>query len=164
MLMINEELAAEVRAGVRLGVDVGSVRVGVAASDLTGTLASPVEVLRRARDGSDLDALVALAAEREAIEIVVGMPRSLRDRQGAAATAAQAYAVELAGRAAPIPVRLVDERLSTVQAQRALHATGHTVKSSRSRIDAAAAVVILQAALDQERETGEPAGEPVEAL
>ena len=159
--MIDGTVGAEVRAGVRLGIDVGSVRVGVAASDPTGTLASPVEVLRRARDGSDLDALAALASEREAIEIVVGMPRSLRDRHGPAATAAQAYAADVARRVT-IPVRLVDERLSTVQAQRSLHETGHTVKSSRSRIDAAAAVVILQAALDQERATGEPAGALVE--
>ena len=149
------------RPGVRLGVDVGSVRVGVAASDVTGMLASPVEVLKRDRKGSDLEALVALVAEREAIEIVVGMPRSLADRHGPAADAARDYAVALAARVAPTPVRLVDERLSTVQAQRSLHETGHTVKSSRGRIDAAAAVVILQAALDAERATGEPTGELV---
>ena len=149
------------RSGVRIGIDVGSVRVGVAASDATGTLASPVQVLQRDRRGSDLAAIVALATEREAIEIVVGMPRSLRDRQGAAATAARDYAVEVARRVAPVSVRLVDERLSTVQAQRALHETGHTVKSSRKVIDAAAAVVILQAALDSERASDEPAGEPV---
>ena len=150
------------RPGVRLGVDVGSVRVGVAASDPTGTLASPVEVLKRDRKGSDLDTLVALATERAAIEIVVGMPLSLRDRSGPAAAAARDYAVDLARRVAPTPVRLVDERLSTVQAQRALHETGHTVKSSRSRIDAAAAVVILQSALDSERATDKPVGEVVE--
>ena len=149
------------RAGVRIGVDVGSVRVGVAASDVTGMLASPVEVLKRDRKGSDLEALVALAVEREAIEIVVGMPRSLADRHGPAATVAHDYAVDLARRVAPTPVRLVDERLSTVQAQRSMHETGHTVKSSRGRIDAAAAVVILQSALDTERATGEPAGELV---
>jgi putative Holliday junction resolvase len=147
---------------VRLGIDVGSVRVGVAASDVTGTLASPVEVLRRRRDGSDLDELAALAAEREAIEIVVGMPRSLSDRDGPAVEAARSYAVEIARRVAPVPVRLVDERLSTVQAQRSLHESGHTVRSSRSRIDAVAAVVILQSALDTERTTGEAVGEQVD--
>ena len=147
---------------MRLGIDVGSVRVGVAASDVTGTLASPVEVLRRRRDGSDLDELAALAAEREAIEIVVGMPRSLSDRDGPAVEAARSYAVEVARRVAPVPVRLVDERLSTVQAQRSLHESGHTVRSSRSRIDAVAAVVILQSALDTERTTGEAVGEQVD--
>jgi len=150
------------RTGVRLGIDVGSVRVGVAASDVTGTLASPVEVLRRRRDGSDLDELAALAAEREAIEIVVGMPRSLSDRDGPAVEAARSYAVEVARRVAPVPVRLVDERLSTVQAQRSLHESGNTVRSSRSRIDAVAAVVILQSALDTERTTGEAVGEQVD--
>jgi len=150
-----------VRSGVRIGIDVGSVRVGVAASDATGTLASPVQVLQRDRRGSDLAAIAALATEREAIEIVVGMPRSLRDRQGAAATSARDYATEIARRVAPVPVRLVDERLSTVQAQRALHDVGHTVRSSRKVIDAAAAVVILQAALDGERASGEPAGDLV---
>ena len=151
-----------VRAGVRIGIDVGSVRVGVAASDVTGTLASPVQVLQRDRRGSDLAAIASLATERDAIEIVVGMPRSLRDRQGAAATAARDYAVEVARRVAPVPVRLVDERLSTVQAQRGLHETGHTVKSSRKVIDAAAAVVILQAALDSEQASGQPPGAPVD--
>jgi putative Holliday junction resolvase len=89
------------------------------------------------------------------------MPRSLRDRSGPAAAAAREYAVDLARRVAPTPVRLVDERLSTVQAQRSLHESGHTVKSSRSRIDAAAAVVILQSALDGERASGQPIGEVV---
>ena len=140
----------------------GSVRVGVAACDVTGTLASPVEVLKRDRKGSELDTLVALASEREAIEIVVGMPRTLGDRHGAAAIAARDYAGLIAGRVAPVPVRLVDERLSTVSAQRSLHASGESIKSSRGRIDAAAAAVILQAALDGERSTGEPTGELVE--
>jgi len=150
------------RDGVRVGVDVGSVRVGVAASDPSGILASPVTVLRRRRDLGELGELVALVAEREAIEIVVGMPRTLGDRHGAAAIAARDYAGLIAGRVAPVPVRLVDERLSTVSAQRSLHASGESIKSSRGRIDAAAAAVILQAALDGERSTGEPTGELVE--
>lgn len=150
------------RNGVRIGVDVGSVRVGVAASDPTGTLASPVTVLRRdPRTGRDLDELAAVVAEREAVEVVVGLPRSLADREGPAAAAARDYAAGLAARVAPVPVRLVDERLSTVTAQRGLHASGRTVKSSRSVIDAAAAVVILQSALDAERASGAAPGEPV---
>jgi putative Holliday junction resolvase len=149
------------REGVRVAIDVGSVRVGVAASDPGGILASPVEVLRRARDGRDLDAVAALVAERQAIEVIVGLPKSLADRHGSAAESAREYAQQLAERVAPVPVRLVDERLSTVQAQRSLHDSGHTVKSSRSRIDAAAAVVILQSALDAERVSGRPTGELV---
>ena len=151
------------RPGVRLAVDVGSVRVGVAASDGTGMLASPVTVLTRdARRDADLDALAVLAVEREAVEVVVGLPRSMSGAEGVAAQAARDYAVRLAARVAPVPVRLVDERLSTVSAQRDLHAAGRTVKSSRSVIDAAAAVVILQGALDAERSAGNPPGEVVD--
>jgi putative Holliday junction resolvase len=148
------------RQGVRVGVDVGSVRVGVAASDPGGMLASPVTVLRRqARQGTDLDEIVLLVAERAAIEVVVGLPRSLRDHEGAAAQSARDYARALARRVAPVPVRLVDERLSTVQAQRGMQAAGRSVRASRARIDAAAAVVVLQSALDTERTAGAPPGE-----
>lgn len=153
------------RLGVRLGVDVGSVRVGVAASDPTGTLASPVTVLRRrARTGEDVDELARLVQDRDVMEVVVGLPRALSARgggEGAAAAAVRDYAAGLARRVAPVPVRLVDERLSTVEAQRAMHAAGRSVRSSRSQIDAAAAVVVLQGALDAERNLGEPTGELV---
>jgi putative Holliday junction resolvase len=160
--VVAEVAATAMRPGVRLGVDVGTVRVGVAASDLTGTLASPVTVLRRsARDGADLDELAALARERAAVEVVVGLPRSLRDREGVSAHAARDYAREIAARVAPVPVRLVDERLSTVTAQRGMRAAGRSVRASRATIDAAAAVVILQTALDAERASGSPAGEEV---
>jgi putative Holliday junction resolvase len=152
------------RLGVRVGVDVGAVRVGVAASDPNGVLASPVVVLRRRpRLGSDLDALAGIVSERQAIEVVIGLPRSLRDAEGAAAGAARGYARALAARVAPVPVRLVDERLSTVQAQRAMHAAGRDTRSSRASIDSAAAVVILQSALDTERNAGAPPGELVDA-
>jgi putative Holliday junction resolvase len=151
-----------IRPGVRVAVDVGSVRVGVAACDATATLASPVAVVdRQRRRGGDLEDIAAIVAEREAVEVLVGLPRSLSGREGPAAAAARDYAVALAGRVAPVPVRLVDERLSTVQAQRGLHQAGHTVRSSRDKVDAAAAVVILEAALDAERSTGEPPGERV---
>ena len=149
------------RSGVRLGIDVGSVRVGVAASDATGTLASPVMVLKRRRDMAELDDIASLVAEREGIEIVVGMPRTLRGRSGPAAAEARIYAELIARRVAPVQVWLVDERLSTVSAQASLHAAGESVKSSRARIDAAAAAVILQSALDAERSSGEPVGELV---
>jgi putative Holliday junction resolvase len=156
--------ATAMRVGVRIGVDVGSVRVGVAAADATGTLASPETVLRRdPRRGSDLATIAMLVADREAIEVVVGWPRSMRaGAEGAAARAARDYAADLARRVAPIPVRLVDERLSTVEAQRGMHAAGRTVKSARKDIDAAAAAVVLQQALDAERLTGTPPGEVVE--
>src|SRR4029079_19348371 len=114
-------LATGMRSGVRVAVDVGSVRVGVAASDPTGTLATPVTVLRRdARSDRDVAELAALVQEREAIEVVVGLPRSLRNAEGAAAVAARGYAGRLAKAVAPVPVRLVDERLTTVEAARGL--------------------------------------------
>ena len=158
-------LVSLMRSGVRLGVDVGSVRVGVAASDPAGVLATPVTVLRRdARADRDVAELAALVREREAVEVVVGLPRSLRNAEGAAATTARAYAVKLAVAVAPVPVRLVDERLTTVEAARGLRAAGRDAKSARGVVDAAAAVVLLQSALDTERRTETPAGEivPVE--
>ena len=152
------------RTGVRLGVDVGSVRVGVAASDRSGMLASPVETLRRdPRTGRDLEALQALAADREAVEVVVGLPRSLNGSEGPAAQAARDYARALARLVAPVPVRLADERLSTVTATRSLIASAPKAgaRKRREHIDQAAAVVILQAALDAERATGTPPGDLV---
>lgn len=149
-----------VRDGVRLAVDVGSVRVGVAASDPAGLLATPVTVLRRdARSGRDLDELAALVAERDPLEVLVGLPRSLSGREGVAAGVARDYAAQLAERIAPVGVRLIDERLSTVQANRGLQVAGVRAKAARGVIDAAAAVVILQHALDAERATGLIPGE-----
>ena len=158
-------LAIAMRPGVRLAVDVGSVRVGVAASDPSGTLASPVTVLRRdARADRDVAELAELVREREAVEVVVGLPRTLRNAEGAAAALARGYAATLAAAVAPVPVRLVDERLTTVEAARGLRAAGRDSKSARGVVDAAAAVVLLQSALDTERRTETPAGEivPVE--
>jgi putative holliday junction resolvase len=156
-------LAGDMRTGIRVGVDVGSVRVGVSASDATGTLASPVSVLRRdVRADRDLDELAALVAEREAVEVVVGLPLHLRGAEGVAAAGARRYAAALAALVAPVPVRLVDERLTTTEAARALRASGRTARTSRDVIDAAAAVVLLQSALDSERNTGMPAGELLE--
>jgi putative Holliday junction resolvase len=147
---------------VRIGVDVGSVRVGVAASDPAGVLATPVATLPRdARRGSDLQALAALVGDREAVEVLVGLPRTLAGRSGRAVDAARAYAAALAGRVAPVPVRLVDERFTTVTASRALREAGLRGPAARAAVDAAAAVVLLQASLDQERSTGQPPGEPV---
>jgi putative holliday junction resolvase len=153
-------VGTELRAGVRVALDAGSVRVGVAVSDPAGVLATPVTVLRRdVRGGRDLDEIAALVAEREAVEVLVGLPRSLSGQDGPAAVSARAYAVEVAARVAPIDVRLVDERLSTVEAARGLRSAGLRSKAARAVIDAAAAVVILQQALDSERATGIRPGE-----
>ena len=150
-----------VRQGVRIGVDVGSVRVGVAACDPAGLIATPVSTLSRGK--GDLDALAALVAEREAVEVLVGLPTSLSGRAGPAAAAAEAYAGALAGRVL-VPVRLVDERFSTVGAQRDLRASGVDTRRGRSVIDQAAAVIILQGALDAERSSGLAPGRLVQAV
>jgi putative Holliday junction resolvase len=147
------------RHGVRLSVDVGTVRIGVARSDPSGLLATPVETVRRAK--GDLDRIAAIAAEHEAVEVVVGLPTSLSGRESHAASAARDFARVLATRLAPLPVRLFDERLTTVTAQRDLRAGGVSAKKQRGVIDQAAAVVLLQAALDLERATGRPPGTQV---
>jgi putative Holliday junction resolvase len=143
--------AARRAAGRVLGVDVGTVRVGVALSDPTGTLASPLETLQRAKDGSDLDRLAALVVEHEVTEVVVGEPRHLSGASGASARDAETYAEDLAGRTGDVPVLLVDERLSTVTAASSLRASGRNSREQRSVIDQAAAVVILQSYLDARR-------------
>ena len=148
-----------VRGGVRLGVDVGAVRVGVAASDPHGLVAAPMEtVLRDPTGGNDLDRIAAIAAERDAVEVVVGLPISMSGLEGRAADAARTYAAALAARLAPVPVRLVDERLTTVSATRELRRAGVAARRGRAVVDQAAASIILQSALDIERGTCAPPG------
>ena len=149
-----------VRPGVRLAVDPGTVRIGVARSDPRGVLATPLTVVRRGK--GDLDALAALAAAEEAMEILVGLPRSLSGREGQAAVTARQFAVTLATRVAPLPVRLVDERFTTSTAHEALRAGGHDSRARRQTVDAAAAAVLLEAALETERRTGNAPGQLVE--
>jgi putative Holliday junction resolvase len=144
-----------VRPGIRIGVDVGRARVGVARCDRDGMLATPVETLKR--DSSTVASLAALIAELEPLEVVVGLPISLSGSDTASTTDAREFARSLA-EAVTIPVRLVDERLSTVSAQRALHDAGRRAKGSRPVIDQVAAVIILQNALDFERMAARPPG------
>ena len=149
------------RRGVRLGVDLGDVRIGVAASDPSGLIATPVETVPRGP--GDLARLRTLAAEHDALEVVVGLPRSLSGREGPAAAKARAFAGVLADALAADSrgVRLCDERLSTVSAEAVLRGQGRKGSRRRAVVDQAAAVVILQNALDTERGTGRPAGELV---
>jgi putative holliday junction resolvase len=141
-----------VRPGVRIGVDVGSVRIGVARTDPSAMLAVPVETVPRGE--GDLARIAAIVAEHEAVEVVVGLPLSMSGRPGQAAAVARGFATQLVGVVAPVPVRLVDERLSTVSATRDLRAAGRTSRASRAVMDQAAAVVIVQYAVDSERATG----------
>jgi putative Holliday junction resolvase len=150
-----------VRSGVRLGVDPGDVRIGVASSDPSGLIATPVETVTRGR--GDLDRLRSIAAELGAREVVVGLPRSLSGREGPAAEKARTFAGELATVLGPdgVTVRLLDERLTTVTAEAVLRGQGRHGKRRRAVVDQAAAVVVLQNALDTERGTGRPPGELV---
>ncbi|AZK93167.1 MULTISPECIES: Holliday junction resolvase RuvX [Streptomyces] len=152
------------RRGRRLAIDVGDARIGVASCDPDGVLATPVETV----PGRDVPAahrrLRALVEEYEPIEVVVGLPRSLNGQEGPAAGKVRTFARELARGIAPVPVRLVDERMTTVTAGQGLRAAGVTAKKGRSFIDQAAAVVILQNALESERASGAPPGESVEGI
>lgn len=132
--------------GRRLGVDVGTVRIGVALSDPAGMLASPLETV--ARDGSDMARLGDLVRQYEVVEVVVGLPRQLSGAAGSSAREAEQYAGRLGRRIAPVPVRLVDERLSTVGATRGLREQGLRSRAQRSVVDQAAAAYILQGWLD----------------
>ena len=166
---------AEPTRGVRIGVDVGSVRVGVAASDPDGILAVPVTTLRRgalrgARSGasnrrkagkghpggdtSDLQELADIVRERQAVEVVVGFPRHLSGEEGQAVRQVRKYAEALAALIAPVPVRLVDERLTTVAAHRRMAERGLRSRARRDLVDQEAAVQILQHYLETHRVRG----------
>ena len=183
--------------GARLGVDVGMARIGLAASDPDGLVATPVETVPRvpaasgqggkggrqggrggrqqggqaalhaSRTSADVARIVAEVTERFAVVVYVGLPRHLSGKEGAATADARGFAgrlvAALAAAGEDAEVRLVDERMTTVSAHQALHAAGRKSKKHRSVIDQAAAVIILQSALDAERAKGERAGELVEA-
>lgn len=161
--MGREAAVALMRTGVRVALDIGDVRIGVASSDPHGILATPVETVRRGP--GDLDRIASLVADLEAIEVVVGLPRSLSGGEGPAAVKVREVAAEVAQKVAQTVagagVRLVDERFSTVTAERVLRDRGKKGSKRRAVVDQAAAVVILQHALDLERETGKPPGRPL---
>ncbi|MET4052216.1 putative Holliday junction resolvase [Frigoribacterium sp. PvP054] len=151
------------RRGVRIGIDVGKARVGVARTDPDGLIATPVETLARTTDGvADVGAVRDLVVELDALEVIVGLPIALSGRDTASTQDARDFARTIA-RAVSVPVRLVDERLSTVSAQGALRASGRKGRSQRSVIDQVAAVIIVQHALDLERSSGRPPGRTVDA-
>ncbi|SQG64778.1 Holliday junction resolvase-like protein [Corynebacterium renale] len=139
--------------GRRIGIDVGKARIGVAVSDRAAMLATPVETVYRLTgtndsDQADIDDLVDIITEYEAVEVVVGLPKTLKNKGSASALDAADIARRITRRISPVPVRLADERLTTVVAQSALHASGVNTKKGRSVIDQAAAVEILQTWLD----------------
>ena len=143
------------RRGIRLGIDVGKVRVGVARCDPDGMLAVPVETVPRSE--ASIDRIRQLAQEWEPLEIIVGLPVNMRGEDTPSTTDARDFAAAIA-RGTGIAVRMVDERLSTVTAHAALRSSGRSQKKSRSIVDQVAAVVFLQHAIDTEKSTGTPAG------
>ena len=148
------------RSGVRVGIDPGDARIGVAVSDPTGFLATPVETVRRG--SGDVRRIARIVEDAGAVEVVVGLPRSLSGREGPAAAKVREFALGLARRIAPVPVRLCDERLTTVSAESMLREQGRSGARRRAVVDQAAAVLILQTALDTERASGRVPGEVVE--
>jgi putative holliday junction resolvase len=154
------------RQGIRLGLDPGDARIGVARSDPSGLLATPIETVQRGR--GDLARIAELIVEEQdgdperVVELVVGLPRSLSGREGPAAVKVREWAGRLARAVAPIPVRLADERLTTVSAEAMLRDRGRSGAERRAVVDQAAAVVILQHVLDTERASGIAPGEIIE--
>ncbi|MCP2030831.1 putative Holliday junction resolvase [Okibacterium sp. HSC-33S16] len=146
------------RTGVRVGIDVGKVRVGLARSDFHGMLATPLETVARSLDSdADIRRILEIAAELDPIEFVVGLPLALSGSHTASTNDAVTFAEKLATASAR-PVRLVDERLSTVSAHSALRSSGKKSSRSRNIVDQVAAVIILQHALDAERGSSYPPG------
>jgi putative Holliday junction resolvase len=147
---------SDFRRGVRLGIDVGKARVGVARVDPDGMLAVPVETVPR--DEASVARIVSIAAEYEPIEIVVGLPLNMQGDDTPSTADAREFAAEV-GRAIPgTRIRMVDARLSTVTAHAALRQSGRSQKRSRGIVDQIAAVVFLQHAVDTEKRTGSAPG------
>lgn len=142
--------------GVRVGVDVGKARIGLAQSDPDGLLATPVATIARTGEQAMSELCASITAVAP-LRVYVGLPLSL-DGSHTASTADALDVALFISQALDTDVRLIDERLTTVSAQAVLHKAGKSVKSSRSVIDQVAAVMILQHALDSERAQGKPAG------
>ena len=150
--------------GARLAVDVGTVRIGVAVSDPRRTVAVPLDTVARAKDGSDLRAIAAIAAEREVDDVVVGLPISLSGAEGPAAASVRAFTQTLADALAPLPVVLVDERLTTTSAHQVLPAAGRPGRRHRTVVDWTAAAILLQAVLDAEAGSEQTGGRQATGL
>lgn len=158
--------SAAAPAGTKLGVDVGLARVGLAGSDPGGILATPIRTLKRdAKKNSDIRVLVREAAERSAVQVFVGLPRTMKGGESASTRMAREYADMLAKALADaglaVSVNLIDERLTTVSAHRTLHSAGMSSREHRKVVDQVAAVEILQQALDMQRALGRDVGSPV---
>jgi putative holliday junction resolvase len=166
--MTNPTAAGESPQGVKLGIDVGTVRVGVAICDRDSILATPYKTLdRNPKKNSDIRVIANLVQELDAVQVIVGLPRTMKGEEHASARMATEYAVllaaELAARSVAVPVNLVDERLSSVTAHRNLHEAGMSSRNHRKVVDQVAAAGILQHALDMQKARGADVGRRVTA-
>jgi putative holliday junction resolvase len=166
--MTNPTAAGGSPQGVKLGIDVGTVRVGVAICDRDSILATPYKTLdRNAKKNSDIRVIANLVAERGAVQVIVGLPRTMKGEEHASARMASEYAgllaAELAARGLAVPVNLVDERLSSVSAHRSLHEAGMSSRDHRKIVDQVAAAGILQHAIDMQKARGADVGRRVAA-
>jgi len=135
-----------------LGIDLGTRRIGVAVSDRSGTIASPLTVLQRSRSRhEDHRAIARIVADEEAVVVVVGLPLSLSGEVGRAATAAIDEACEMEA-VLGVPVETFDERLTTVSAERSMREMSMRAEARRRLVDKVAAAVMLQGWLDARRE------------
>lgn len=144
------------RSGIRFAIDLGAARIGVAKSDSSGFLASPYEVWPAAEL---IQRLRSLLQDFEILEVVIGLPKDLKGNESLAAAGVRQTALALKSEFPEVCFRLMDERMTTVAARKQLQQAGYTSRSDKSLIDAAAATVLLQDALDSERAQGEPRGE-----
>jgi putative Holliday junction resolvase len=166
--MTNPTAAGGSPQGVKLGIDVGTVRVGVAICDRDSILATPYKTLdRNPKKNSDIRVIANLVQELGAVQVIVGLPRTMKGEEHASARMATEYAgllvAELAARAVAVPVNLVDERLSSVTAHRNLHEAGMSGRNHRKVVDQVAAAGILQHALDMQKARGADVGRRVTA-
>ncbi|MDQ0673033.1 MULTISPECIES: Holliday junction resolvase RuvX [Micrococcaceae] len=166
--MTNPTAAGGSPQGVKLGIDVGTVRVGVAICDRDSILATPYKTLdRNPKKNSDIRVIANLVQELGAVQVIVGLPRTMKGEEHASARMATDYAgllaAELAARALAVPVNLVDERLSSVTAHRNLHEAGMSSRNHRKVVDQVAAAGILQHALDMQKARGTDVGRRVTA-
>lgn len=136
-----------------LGIDLGEARIGVAVSDELGMLAHPVETIVVKETADPLGRVVQLATEKDVGHVIIGLPKNMDGTTGAAAEKVRAFADKLREKLT-CPVRLWDERLTTVAAQRYLHDAGRNAKQSRAVIDQVAAQIILQGWLDSQAALG----------
>jgi putative Holliday junction resolvase len=142
---------------VRLGIDWGRARIGVAACDREAILCFPVETIPAKAD--PIARLRDLVREYQPIELILGMPKTLAGADGPAVEFIRGIAAQIQRAMPDLPLRLVDERLSTVSASTLLRQAGRDSRGQRSIIDQAAAVVILEKAIEYERGTGLEPGE-----